>query len=147
MGKRKIGELYNKPVVEGDVNLKGSNEIHVKDVKVGQKDVEPVGYIEIYYSGSSSDEDYERSTMLVYDVAADKIYTNNQAKYNYTLDGISKEVVDGNIVVSIDVSNYNRNYIIYNVFALKDYTLGWYKFTNTVSYPENHTEITFYHNA
>lgn len=30
--KRKIGEIYNKPVIEGDANLKTSNEIHVKEL-------------------------------------------------------------------------------------------------------------------
>lgn len=28
MGKRKIGEIYNKPIVEGDKNLVTNNEIH-----------------------------------------------------------------------------------------------------------------------
>lgn len=32
MGKRKIGEIYNKPIVEGDLNLKTSNEIHKNDL-------------------------------------------------------------------------------------------------------------------
>lgn len=26
--KRKIGTIYNKPIVEGDINLKSLNEIH-----------------------------------------------------------------------------------------------------------------------
>lgn len=30
--KRKIGEIYNKPIVDGDLNLKTSNEIHKNDL-------------------------------------------------------------------------------------------------------------------
>lgn len=32
MGKRKIGEIYNKPIVEGDINLKTPNEIHKSEL-------------------------------------------------------------------------------------------------------------------
>lgn len=32
MSKRKIGELYNKPIIEGDINLKGPNEIHKSEL-------------------------------------------------------------------------------------------------------------------
>lgn len=30
--KRKIGEIYNKPIIEGDINLKTSNEIHKSEL-------------------------------------------------------------------------------------------------------------------
>lgn len=30
--KRKIGEIYNKPIIEGDINLKGPNEIHKSEL-------------------------------------------------------------------------------------------------------------------
>lgn len=29
--KKKIGEIYNKPIVEGDINLKTLNEIHISN--------------------------------------------------------------------------------------------------------------------
>ena len=32
MGKRKIGEIYNKPIVEGDKNLVTNNEIHKSEL-------------------------------------------------------------------------------------------------------------------
>ena len=32
MGKRKIGEIYNKPIIEGDINLKTPNEIHKSEL-------------------------------------------------------------------------------------------------------------------
>ena len=35
MGKRKIGEIYNKPIVEGDINLKTPNEIHKSELSGG----------------------------------------------------------------------------------------------------------------
>ena len=35
MGKRKIGEIYNKPIVEGDINLKTPNEIHKSELVQG----------------------------------------------------------------------------------------------------------------
>lgn len=33
--KRKIGEIYNKPIIEGDINLKTPNEIHKSELSVG----------------------------------------------------------------------------------------------------------------
>lgn len=33
MGKRKIGEIYNKPIVEGDKNLVTNNEIHKSELQ------------------------------------------------------------------------------------------------------------------
>lgn len=30
--KRKIGEIYNKPIIEGDINLKTPNEIHKSEL-------------------------------------------------------------------------------------------------------------------
>lgn len=30
--KRKIGKLYNKTIIEGDINLKTSNEIHKNEL-------------------------------------------------------------------------------------------------------------------
>lgn len=33
MAKKKIGEIYNKPIVIGDKNLMNSNEIHIDDLK------------------------------------------------------------------------------------------------------------------
>lgn len=33
MAKKKIGEIYNKPIVIGDKNLMNGNEIHVDDLK------------------------------------------------------------------------------------------------------------------
>ena len=33
--KRKIGEIYNKPIVEGDINLKTPNEIHKSELFEG----------------------------------------------------------------------------------------------------------------
>lgn len=33
--KRKIGEIYNKPIIEGDINLKTSNEIHKSELNGG----------------------------------------------------------------------------------------------------------------
>lgn len=35
MGKRKIGEIYNKPIVEGDKNLVTNNEIHKSELSGG----------------------------------------------------------------------------------------------------------------
>lgn len=35
MGKRKIGEIYNKPIVTGDKNLVTKNEIHESTLKGG----------------------------------------------------------------------------------------------------------------
>lgn len=35
MGKRKIGEIYNKPIIEGDINLKTPNEIHKSELSGG----------------------------------------------------------------------------------------------------------------
>lgn len=34
--KRKIGEIYNKPIVEGDINLKTPNEIHKSELGGGR---------------------------------------------------------------------------------------------------------------
>lgn len=36
MGKRKIGEIYNRPIIEGDINLKTSSEIHKSQLNVPQ---------------------------------------------------------------------------------------------------------------
>lgn len=36
MGKRKIGEIYNRPIIEGDINLKTSSEIHKSELSVPQ---------------------------------------------------------------------------------------------------------------
>ena len=33
--KRKIGEIYNKPIIEGDINLKTPNEIHKSELSGG----------------------------------------------------------------------------------------------------------------
>lgn len=33
--KKKIGEIYNKPIVEGDINLKTPNEIHKSELSGG----------------------------------------------------------------------------------------------------------------
>ena len=33
--KRKIGEIYNKPIIEGDINLKTPNEIHKSELGGG----------------------------------------------------------------------------------------------------------------
>lgn len=36
MRKRKIGEIYNRPIIEGDINLKTSSEIHKSELSVPQ---------------------------------------------------------------------------------------------------------------
>lgn len=36
MGKRKIGEIHNRPIIEGDINLKTSSEIHKSELGVPQ---------------------------------------------------------------------------------------------------------------
>ena len=36
MGKRKIGEIYNRPIIEGDINLKTPSEIHKSELGVPQ---------------------------------------------------------------------------------------------------------------
>ena len=33
--KRKIGKLYNKTIIEGDINLKTPNEIHKNELSKG----------------------------------------------------------------------------------------------------------------
>lgn len=47
MGKRKIGEIYNKPIVEGDINLKTPNEIHKSELSGGKG--EPYENLKEYY--------------------------------------------------------------------------------------------------
>lgn len=34
--KRKIGKLYNKTIIEGDINLKTPNEIHKNELSKGE---------------------------------------------------------------------------------------------------------------
>ena len=43
MGKRKIGEIYNRPIIEGDINLKTSSEIHKSELNVPQSGGESGG--------------------------------------------------------------------------------------------------------
>lgn len=38
--KRKIGEIYNKPIIEGDINLKTPNEIHKSELSSSSDDEE-----------------------------------------------------------------------------------------------------------
>lgn len=34
--KKRIGTIYNKPIIEGDINLKTTNEIHKSELKGGR---------------------------------------------------------------------------------------------------------------
>lgn len=36
MGKKKIGEIYNKPIITGDINLKEPYEIHENELRGGR---------------------------------------------------------------------------------------------------------------
>lgn len=33
--KKRIGSIYNKPIIEGDINLKSPNEIHKSQLEGG----------------------------------------------------------------------------------------------------------------
>lgn len=37
--KKKVGELYGKPIIEGDKNLKTNNEVHISELTAGEENV------------------------------------------------------------------------------------------------------------
>ena len=45
--KRKIGEIYNKPIIEGDINLKTPNEIHKSELSGGGRNTSKIYYYKI----------------------------------------------------------------------------------------------------
>lgn len=68
MGKRKIGEIYNKPIVEGDINLKRPNEIHKSELSGGggnnsDESANPYYIINVYNKNSISNG----SAIIVFD--------------------------------------------------------------------------------
>lgn len=67
MGKRKIGEIYNKPIIEGDINLKTPNEIHKSELSGGGGSEEKEW---VYYKlNRETNEDMFRDMLLyLYDV-------------------------------------------------------------------------------
>lgn len=56
MGKRKIGEIYNKPIVEGDKNLVTKNEVHKDSFDTNTSNIE---YLDI-----SNLEGTQRTAMI-----------------------------------------------------------------------------------
>lgn len=62
--KRKIGEIYNKPIVEGDINLKTPNEIHKSELSGGGESNE----VKYYYYLLEQDYDLEPVTRTVIDI-------------------------------------------------------------------------------
>lgn len=63
--KRKIGEIYNKPIVEGDINLKGPNEIHKSQLSNERSNTQDDLYVtrgsNSYYKLTKCDEE----TMMI----------------------------------------------------------------------------------
>lgn len=61
MGKRKIGEIYNKPIVEGDKNLVTNNEIHKSELSGGSGSGEDtMEYLDV----SGLEDDFKKSLFL-----------------------------------------------------------------------------------
>lgn len=53
--KKRIGTLYNKPIIEGDINLKTPNEIHKNELKGGENSGGSVSkYAPRYYKVAES---------------------------------------------------------------------------------------------
>ena len=55
MGKRKIGEIYNKPIIEGDINLKTPNEIHKSELSGELGGGGASGEVKVWYYKDVSD--------------------------------------------------------------------------------------------
>ena len=52
--KKRIGSLYGKPIIEGDINLKNASEIHISDLNKGGGSPTFTYYLLDRYSGEST---------------------------------------------------------------------------------------------
>ena len=87
MGKRKIGEIYNKPIIEGDINLKTPNEIHKSELSGGggSNNTSKLGYY--YYDVTKpypNDDPYAEAFKTLY-LYAGLVVTNTIGLLGYNL--------------------------------------------------------------
>lgn len=61
--KKKIGEIYNKPIVIGDKNLVTKNEIHKDDLSAGSGDAPSGGGDTMKYYNTESVEKAQMLTL------------------------------------------------------------------------------------
>lgn len=96
MGKRKIGEIYNKPIIEGDINLKTPNEIHKSELSGGgNTTITQHPFEERYYFDISNIEN--KQEIVDFLLSADE-----QADFETDLNVIIKGVIDNTTIYSVD---------------------------------------------
>lgn len=147
MAKKKIGEIYNKPIVIGDKNLMNDNEIHIDDLQGsgdGNGDLEPL--IFHFYDGTMYQIDFDAANNKVVYINSSKeiillerglllpnTYAGSTTKgkvvcdYPFTIkNAYSNEIYDstidsdGNYVYNIVGSTLAKN----NIISCKEYSFN-----------------------
>ena len=88
MGKRKIGEIYNKPIVEGDINLKTPNEIHKSELSSGEgsnNNTSKLGYYYYDITKPYPNDDLYAETFKNFVMYGSLIVTNTKDLLGYNL--------------------------------------------------------------
>jgi hypothetical protein len=113
--KRKIGEIYNKPIVEGDKNLVrgGGAEIHINDLQTNNSSSSNVSkYAPKYYSidWSKASEDWNKMLTVNIEDLSTVFFTIGAT---YKLHG-----VDRGIVTYPCISEYPERLVAFSVLPL-----------------------------
>lgn len=126
MGKRKIGEIYNKPIIEGDINLKTSNEIHKSELSGGGNTPTTTQhpFEERYYFDISSFSKDEK--VVVLDIILELMpMESNASIFNF----IAKiDLGDNVIVYDTGINFIDHNFIPYfnQISFNKTVIYGWF---------------------
>ena len=129
MGKRKIGEIYNKPIVEGDINLKTPNEIHKSELGGGASTAEVKEYYYLFNSNKYIEE-YESKYGTIDKTNVDEVLGFAYALFEYRYIRDQSDARDDYLEKNLSISNYYNP--IYTFSKIKGFILRTPVF---ISYP------------
>lgn len=98
--KKRIGTIYNKPIIEGDINLKTPNEIHKNELKGGENSGSSVSkYAPRYFK-----IDWNKASKNMYEIFTGR-YSNNYWQYETIIVSSVKFNLEGDIYVIFNNQN------------------------------------------
>lgn len=113
MGKRKIGEIYNRPIIEGDINLKTSSEIHKSELGVPQSGGSGGGETGGGDAPSGGGSSFEYFSVTDVEALSELVFLTSLIKLSYSGDvqiltsAIFEDVLNGNaslLAIGIDMA-------------------------------------------
>ena len=106
--KKRIGNLLGKPIIQGDINLKTNNEIHIKELSAGGGslggEASTIEYLDV---SGMADEMSVKKTALIFQSYLVKFFDDNKVSVIggaglLTVEDNINTITEGVVAVAID---------------------------------------------